>query len=179
MPRSGATSRFFFVSSARSSRICSLRESTEPTSGENRTATAIASAASIAAIANFNLRRDFLKSGITFRSDRACQVHKLRSPKRLHPLRPATLASVAPPGNASSPPCDGPVPRRRRGAPMQAGGHDLFQFIERARPRECLALNQSIQELRLIPRAAVDGHIEEGLGLGPFDFGFPGLGLQL
>src|ERR1700674_3292204 len=62
---------------------------------------------------------------------------------------------------------------------MQLRRHDSLQIFEHARPGECLALYQPIQELRLIPRAAVDGHVEEGLCRRTLVVAFRDLVLQL
>src|SRR5208283_1832708 len=50
---------------------------------------------------------------------------------------------------------------------------------EHARPREGFALNQSIEKLRLIARAAIGGQIEIGLGLSSFAVALRNLLLQL
>src|SRR5450631_766159 len=51
---------------------------------------------------------------------------------------------------------------------MQVRGNDPLQILEHACPRKCLALNQSIHELRLVSRAAVGDQVKEGLRLCPF-----------
>ncbi len=61
---------------------------------------------------------------------------------------------------------------------MQVPRHHQLQFFEYARPGKRLALNQSIQELRLVPRAAVGGQVEEGLRLRPFLIAIRDLRLQ-
>ena len=62
---------------------------------------------------------------------------------------------------------------------MQVRRHDPLQIFEHARPRECLALNQAIQKLRLVARAAVGGLVEFGLILRPLLVAFRNLCLQL
>ena len=62
---------------------------------------------------------------------------------------------------------------------MQIRRHDQLQILEDARPGKGLALNQSIQELRLVARAAIGGHFEEGLRLGAFVIALRNLLLEL